>query len=890
MLLAAVWGCACAAVAGDGVFHVVKRFDFNERELGNYDDTPMYWQQVTGAGMPRYSGGKIDDECGHDAPPSFRYHLQGGSICYEYDHSDLTIVPGADYQVVAYVRAVGLEHANAFLNTYLVDRLGERIAGSERVSELVGSLSADARDEPWQRLETTLSGDFQNAHALRLALWVMQTRDWQPPAEPSLDPIIRQDSNANIWFDDITVYRLPRVRLGLSNAGNLVLPGEATDVVLDVHNSSPWPLSVHLSITDAEGREVHSEDHEAPPHSTAPLRAPLPPLEPGLYTCSLELCGGGESHMYRQVRFAVLSKLPATSGAIVDFGVDLGRWPGEGDAEGIAELAEELRCGSVKVGVPMLAEQDRGTLPPYVDEIGDLARALIAHRIVTIGTFLPPTVAHQDRPAVTAREMILSSPDNERLFGPVLTRLGGLVSCWQLGDEHVELTRVAGWDADAMMRLRKQLSRFVTVPDLVLPCSVFDARLTGNITFAGRPDAVSIFVPPSVPAHSFPRQLAFLASNPATGADGAEQRDAVRHAGRWLMLDSEEAGLDRERRLANLARRVVLAKTLGPDRVFVPAPFELAFEGRRAVWQPTEDYIILRTLFQCLGGKRAVAAMSLPEQNGVAVIFSDRYSTCMVLWTWRDEPPEQPAQMYLGARPVAVNLYGERHPLELAEGRALVQASPMPVILENVDARLALIQASFRVEPDRVQLHDTGERPVLHLRNHYDETLAGTLRFRLPEDWRLKPPIVQFSIDPHGTFAHTLDLELPPREIAGRQELGVLVELSSPVTEELEFTAPITLGLRDIHVETNTIWSGDDLIVEQSLQNTSSFPVSFSAFCRAPGRAQMERAFLNVGPGETLIQAYSLPAARDLAGGVLRLGVREIGGPRSLDQLVEVPG
>ena len=73
-------------------------FDFDERALGNYDDTPMYWEQLRGDGFPAlYAKGRFDDQVGRDAAPSFRLDIATGNVAYEYRNLDLTVVPESDY-------------------------------------------------------------------------------------------------------------------------------------------------------------------------------------------------------------------------------------------------------------------------------------------------------------------------------------------------------------------------------------------------------------------------------------------------------------------------------------------------------------------------------------------------------------------------------------------------------------------------------------------------------------------------------------------------------------------------------------------------------------------------------------------------------------------------
>lgn len=84
-----------AAAEQAGPSRYVKLFDFDERRLGNYEDTPMYWTRFAGEGLPNFSNGRFDDRVGHAAPPSFLFTVRGGNIGYEYAHTDLAILPDA---------------------------------------------------------------------------------------------------------------------------------------------------------------------------------------------------------------------------------------------------------------------------------------------------------------------------------------------------------------------------------------------------------------------------------------------------------------------------------------------------------------------------------------------------------------------------------------------------------------------------------------------------------------------------------------------------------------------------------------------------------------------------------------------------------------------------
>jgi hypothetical protein len=865
------------------VFELIKRFDFDERPLGNYEDVPMYWQQLEGDGLPPYSRGRFDDNFGHAAPPSFRFDLQGGSIAYEYVHTDMTIQPGADHMLAGYIRAAGLEHSRAFVQAYLVDRFGQPIPDSDRVSRLVGPLQPPeaARDEPWQRVQIILNGDFAEAYALRVRFWLLQTHVWQR-AMTAVDPIVRQDVSGTVWFDDFVLHRLPHVALSLKDPTGLVRPGLDSALVVSVRTATPIALPAVLRISDADSREVWRLEHEFRSHVTAPLEQPLPSLPPGLYHAELWLKDGPETLPYRQIQFAVLPALPPKATPPPDFGADLERWR-LGDLEGVFELLRELRCGAAKLPIPIVGDLDTDSKRAYFSLTRELTRRLLSERVRVTAVLLPPEEYAAGGP--TVRQMLAAATPEQVELAPILAHLAGLTTSWQLGSEQAELVEACGWQAGDLQRFRDRLRTFVAAPQLVMPRSILDpavaeiepARGADGFFIADEARAVrSVYVPGEIPASAFPHQLAFLAT----------QRGP---AERWLRLAEASPDLSPRDRATDLARRLVLAKTLGADRVFVAAPLAQSSAGTgRPAWYPTAEYVPLRTLFHYVGGRDVAAVLPLVEHDALAVMFSDPGSACMIVWSWRDDTAANGVELYLGPRPTAIDLWGQPIELEQRNGRTLVPLAPTPIILSDIDVPLALLQCSLRVEPQFIQLHEPDEQPVLQLHNPYEAPLSGTLRLDLPELWQADPRRITFTLAPGETLRRLLNLKLPPREFAGTRQVRLQLELYAPVAHTLEFEVPLTVGLRDVQVHVRTEWDGNDLIVAQTLLNRSDRTVGFAAYCRVPQWPQAEGAFLNVGPGEEQTQRYVYQGAAALAGATLRVGITEINGRRVMDQLVEI--
>jgi hypothetical protein len=917
------------------LYRKVKVFDFDERPLGNFEDTPMYWRRLTGEGLPAYSDGRLDDQMGHLAPPSFLFTLRGGSIAYEYTHTDLAVSPDSDYLIECYVRSVGLEHARALLACYLVDQVGERIAASEQVSRLVGP--RDPADGEWERLEIPLHVDCPDAYALRLQLWVLQAYVFEEPRQ-AVDPIIRQDVDARVWFDDLAIIRMPSAILRFSNPGGIVKPGAQEACQIDVHNATLAQLRAEFTLTDSADAECLQTDFDLEPRATETLRVPIPPLPAGLYRADVRLIHPtvgatasfqagrasqearklpeppAEALIHRSIRLAVLPELRTEAARSPEWGIDLGRWPFS-DLDGAAELIANLDCGAVKVGVPMIGAPKNEQETNYLRQIRDLARHLTLRQVETTGVILASGAADPDGGRLSTCRMLVLDQAWASRAGPVLAQFGGHLTSWQLGSEPVELCEPGAWDLPAIAQARRQLERFAAVPQLVVPRSVFDAPPASRLINSGQaerepgPDsggppsgpfpggsqprcAYSFWLPAELSARTLPWQLAFWFDSDLEGQRSSSYSDLAGDqtpSERWLSLGLERSGqLPAADRLADMARRVVLASAVNPDRLYVPAPFEHTTGGGRGSWQPTDEYIPLRTLLHHLSGKRAVAAMTLPH-NSVAVLFKQSQTHTLVAWTW--EQPVGPVEvgLYLGEAAWTVELNGAPQALEFDGPLARVRLAPMPLIIEDVDAPLLLLQDSFRVEPASIQLHEPEPRPVLMLRNYYDAELAGTIDLHLPPAWEVSPNPIRVQLGPGQSLAQTLRFTIPPRQIASEQTLGVDVHLLRPRPVRLHFDPRLLIELNDIVVKAAVWWDGSDLVVEQSLRNLSPQPVSFNAFCQASLRAQLEGVFLNVPPGDVRVQTYRLPAARDLAGTKLWMGIQEIGGRRTLDQLVAVP-
>ncbi len=880
--------------AQDASLHqILKDFDFDERRLGNFDEVPLHWERLSGVGLPGFARGRIDDEVGHRAAPSFRLDAETANVAFEYHQLDLAITPESAYLIRGFVRPQRLVHSAAFMAAYLVDRYGQRIAGSDCVSNLVRSRAES--DEDWQPVELVMPTHLSHAHRICLQLWVAQEYCWMAPPSGTLDPIIATDVSGRAWFDDISIIRLPRAALSLARGAPLLRAGDAAEFAIDVQHAQDVPLAVELQVRSTEGSEVHRErleiaadrnamigplshDPSSAENAASPdaaratrLSAKTSALAAGNYTATLRVLSVEDAVLTRTLRFVVVPDLGEPRQRLTsDLGIDLGPWRG-GDVADAVDLVLGLGAPAVKIGVEMSGTEPSSELLARLREISLLTRELQRRGVdVTAVALAAPGAEHAG--ASTLQSLVADPRAWSLACGSALSHFGGAIPVWQLGDERIELTAAPGWDARLLSIARLAFRRYLTLPQLAIP----EAAPQHAAMPLEDGEVRSVWYPAQLPARRLPEMLRWIVE------------DAVPRC--WLSLEAPEdhSGERGGEALADLALRLILAKSLGLERTYVPAPLKLSDVSGRRVLEPSRDYIGVRTLFHMLAGRRARAVLR-PAPQTVAILFDEGPSNCLAIWTWRDQPLTEPVPMYIGAAPVLCDLRGTSRPLLTDGNYALVPVGPEPVFIERLNAAMTALHASYRFAPKEIEVRADAEQPVLSFRNPYDSPMVGELRLTAPADWTVTPRTRRFSLEPGEELRQPLQLSVPPRQLAMRAPLEVEISVISPHPADLRFTEPIEISLRDIALEANAAWLDDTLIVELTLRNRSRAAVSFSAFCAPPGRKRLQGQFLEVEPGRFLTNVFRFPDSRELAGGLVYVGVEEIDGERVLNRLVEVP-
>ncbi len=81
---------------------------------------------------------------------------------------------------------------------------------------------------------------------------------------------------------------------------------------------------------------------------------------------------------------------------------------------------------------------------------------------------------------------------------------------------------------------------------------------------------------------------------------------------------------------------------------------------------------------------------------------------------------------------------------------------------------------------------------------------------------------------------------------------------------------------------------GGRVVVQQTMTNRTSQPVSFEGYVVAPARRRMGRRFINILSGQSARKEFLIDDASDLVGKKIRVGLSELQGTRIWNRIITV--
>ncbi len=849
---------------------IVKTFDFDERPQGNYEDTPMNWVRLMEAGYPRFLEPSFDYEIGHDAPPSFRLDLRGGSVGMRYQGRDIPVHPESDYRIVAWVRTAGLMHARAYLSGYYVDHAMRKIEDSERWSEPIGGPEADGS---WQAVTIDLPGGRERAARLALSLQLRQPEEPRPSAD-NPRPIPQRDMTGAAWFDDITVLRLPRTTLSLSKSVPFYASGERVECQTTVTDPDGIGLAAGLEVIDAEGKRVFEKEIPLGSEFDPAAVMDLGEQPPGLYAARVSVRVGTQELATHQRTFVRLSESDVAASrppdsAAAPWGIIL-----NADARLTPELTVELvrAVGGNTVKWPLWhATMDDEALLRGDSGEDRLLRLLQARGIRVMGVLEAPVPSLTELPNGRTRGLLdlLAAPSEEwrAWLALPLSRHGRHIAACQLGEDRQPEIDSGEQLRTAVMRVRAEVEPLLGRPDLAVPLTV-QTPLTLQ---SGTVDILSVSMPPHLPAHRYAEHLATVPPG-------------IRF---WITVPYlPEGPYHRRDRLAEFARRLVAAYGAGAEKIFVMQPWTVTTRGGIPDIDLREESLVLRTLGGALGDLKPGPAMWLGG-GAEGRLFLDPAQETASLVAFADVSPGSlcTTEVDLGRDLRQMNLWGEITDLPYDANGTRLSLDAAPVVISPIPAWRAMLLGSFGVAPPALEAKVAVQERTLRLVNPRATRLRGELLLGLPGEWDVQPRKIRLDIPPGAAAEYPLRFRVPTNQAVGEYVLSARLDIQDYGAEPLLLRAPVQVDSPGLDVNVLVDSENGTLRVRQRVSNRGERTLNLHTYLIAADVPCDTHIIRNLAPGQTAVREYLLSISQAISDRYLRVTVQELGGELRHNQL-----
>jgi len=854
------------------VNRVLRTFDFEERQLGNPEDTPMHWLKVEGPTLPHYVNGRLTTDRARSGKYSFRMDLNGGGCLYRYEPGQMKVRAGAHYRIEGFVQTTTLVNARARLTAYFMDLDGHPLPATVHHSELYAGPEGQ-----WHKLGIELTADDPNAAWLVLEMGLLQPLHYAP-LTLGKRTLFNQDINGTAWFDDITVAQVPRVIMSTDRPGNIFRRSDPLRLSVLVNDRFTDDLAAKLVIFDATGKAIYQRSG-ALEISTAEDVGPgqkrlilnLPDTPAGWYQATLVMLSQGQLLGNQSLAFVKLADDGQRAAPDPRFGIIATDLPSQGWAE-LPDILPFLSAGRVKLAVWSKAGD--------VQQMDSMAFDHLLERLTEIGVTptaclvgLPPSISEKVGGSQWTKLLKAKQEDWQPQLAFMIARHAAHLDRWQLGaDGSDEFVTTPGMRAVYDL-VYKQFSDLVQTPDLAMPWPAW-YDLEGKL-----PATVALSVPPTVLPQSLPLYI----------------QDIQKHQGHNLSLSLQALSASqygREVQIRDFAQRVIYALSSDAKRIDLPLPFNVTTDGDTIVKQPQELLLILRTLLTTLGGAQFKGKMPIAE-NVEAFLFDRDGHGVLAIWDRGGDGGGRVVNLSLGERPMLLDLYGNATQLPIsadAKDPAMVQLKlgTMPMFLVDIDGNLAQLRTSVALDQPLMESSFEPHTRKLQFTNPYKQSISGSLKIHSPAGWNISPPTYTFSLNPGEMFDREITIEFPYNSFAGPKT--IMADFVVQADKNSTFTVPISLnlGLSDVGMQSLALQDGKDVVVQQMITNYGEKPIDYTAFSIFPGQARQERLVTNLGPGRTTMKKYRFPNVKAQGGSKVRVGMKELDGTRILNEEIAI--
>jgi len=826
----------------------VLRYGFEEVEDQDFDGIPDDWVRRRGQDFPAYIRTEIDPNAGHDSLQSLHVRLNGGRLTYYSPFNNGARVDSSfNYVFRGWVRTERLQNDAALISVSFLNHRKERL--QRFVTKPVTGTHKD-----WIRLDIGPLEPHPEARFILIGCHCV----------PGVEPDLKGD----VWFDDLWVGRLPRLKLGGDLKNRYVKPHTPITINAEVSGIEPGvTFELFMSVSDIKGRVIdrRNEPIFLPTGKVAedkfnfPFRWHLPAQPNGHYQVQAHLDRNGKLMLLGETSFAVLEH--ATPRSKGEFGWSLPSGWGELRPDELAFIASQGGIHWLKLP---LWDSD---LASGRTGVNDLLDELADQAIEPIGLLnVPPASIMKQfgRESVKASDVFTQSPEfwSSSVLAAVSKYSAG-VEHWQLGD-----------DDDAGLQTISNLERAAK-------------QWRAAFDRSGRIPAIGLAwqVPQDV---AVPRDLgrSFLAVSPQVGIDDAQYQTLIAPSKlsdtqRWLTVKTLPPSEPVEQRARHLVRSMVAARVAGVPVTFAADAIHSELGLIRRDGAPSPLYLPWRTSALALQGTKYVGSMKLRHQS-TNHIFERSGEGIVVLMSV--EPITE--SINLGDRVIQQEIWGQQTPLPRTDGKQQIAVSSTPLFLTNCTVALPKWNLAIGFESTKLASMRGAQANAILGRNTFSRAVTAEVSIKLPRGWEANPETWSINVAPGETFRLPTEITLSDDASLGDTDVILDFQILADRSEAIEVVRTLEVGLGDVVIDVIDRRLDDGRLELEQIVINNTKPdeiLEFRCNLSVSGQKRQTRYVSGLRQGEDR-KLYYLPNAEALKGQELWLNLEQINGRRNLNK------
>ena len=878
----------------------VLKFTFDEKEDLENDLQPDDWTRRHGPGFPFYVDAEIVANHGHlDATDEHDDHslhvdVNGGrfAIYSPFQNPEGHIDPAFNYVFSGYIR-------------------------TERLINDAAVLSISFLNARRQRLQRFVTKPVSGTH-----------RDWVRvqigPVEPHPDAVFvvigchvvhgeQQDISGHVWFDDLWIGKLPRLKLLNTVRTRYLTPKDPIQIdalVSGLEKDSIFTLKQSLS--DVFGNEIDRQSWRLELKQAEEILSSdrvkmiqwkLPPQERGCYLLRTHLEREGRLMLLTETALAVLD--PANAQASGEFGWSVPTGIGYLSTDELSFVAGEAGINWVKLPL-WKSLHDGGELTPA--ETSELLEKFSDRSVAVVGMLASPP---DDMRAQFARNwsgvseiFVLPSEIWLPSVEPVLARYGSAVDRWQLGGDDDFSFMGVNSIGKKIAIIKQQFDRIgrnsqlgiqwpypaadpppTDVRDLFVTISPVEAD-EDDSDKADKDDSEGLTEATEEPGDA---TLTEISDSKPTGDKSSSPLDIARRlrgqqnrTQHWLQLDTGSPDIPLNDRAVSLVRRMLDARLAGVDGIFLADVFHPQRGLIRQDGAPDPLFLPWRTTALTLRGAEYLGSFKLPVEGVDNHIFT-RDGEALVVFTAAEDTQ---LQFNLGDAVETVDIWGRKSRTQRKDGRHQIDATPVPQFFTGCSEQLAQWRLKVGFENGRIPSEFGGHPDAIQGINMFGQTVRGEIHLKLPRDWQAIPDRWELTLAPGESFRLPTTIKLP--QTASLGEAGAIIEfdVTADVRRRFDVYRTFEVGLGDVIVEIyERLMPNGDLAIDQIVTNNTNPTelLKFKCNLSVTGHKTQTQYVTGLAEGKDR-KVYFLPNAEALRGQELWLNLEQLNGRRNLNK------